>query len=79
VPDEPDLWRTALATDDPVTALRTAVRARLAAGDTREQVTGQLTRLVLDLREEGRPDEHEDPVLDVLDMLAGWCAPGAAL
>jgi hypothetical protein len=31
------------------------------------------------LRQEQRPDEDEDPVLDVLDMLAGWCAPGSAL
>ena len=39
----------------------------------------QLTRLVLELRQQERPDEDEDPILDVLDMLTGWCAPGSAL
>lgn len=73
------VWRQALADDDPVRALRALARHRLAAGDPREQVIEELTRLVLDLREEQRPEEAEDPILDVLDMLTGWCAPGSAL
>jgi hypothetical protein len=59
--------------------LRAAVQDQLAAGGSREQITEQLTQLVMVLRQEQRPDEDEDPVLDVLDMLAGWCAPGSAL
>jgi len=77
--DELDVWRRALAADAPVDALRAAVQNRLAAGDPRDGVVEQLSRLVLELRQDGRPDEDEDPILDVLDMLAGWCAPGSAL
>ncbi len=28
--------------------------------------------------DEQRPGEDEDPILDVLDMLTGWSAPGSA-
>ncbi|GIF37194.1 hypothetical protein [Actinoplanes xinjiangensis] len=79
MPEALEGWRKALAADDPVQSLRAAVQDQLAAGDSREQVTEQLARLVMTLRQEQRPDEEEDPVLDVLDMLAGWCAPGSAL
>ncbi|GAA1630455.1 hypothetical protein [Actinoplanes couchii] len=79
MPDDLKRWRNALATDDAVQALRAAVQDELAAGDSREQITEQLSRLVMVLRQEQRPDEEEDPILDVLDMLAGWCSPGSAL
>jgi hypothetical protein len=79
VTDEFAVWRPALAADDPVEALRSLVRRRLAAGVPREQVTGELTRLVLDLRRARQPEAAEEPVLDVLDMLTGWSAPGSAL
>ncbi|GAA0918763.1 hypothetical protein [Virgisporangium aurantiacum] len=77
--DELDVWRRALAADDPVEDLRAAAQDRLAAGESRDRVIEQLTQLVLELRQEQRPDEDEDPVLDVLDMLTGWCAPGSAI
>jgi hypothetical protein len=79
VSDDLDVWREARTAGNPVQSLRAAVQDRLAAGDSREQITEQLTRLVMALRQEQRPDEEEDQVLDVLDMLAGWCAPGSAL
>jgi hypothetical protein len=59
--------------------MRNVVQKRLAAGESREHVIEQLTRLVLELRQEQWPDEDEDRILDVLDMLTGWCAPGSAL
>lgn len=79
MPDDLERWRKTLAADDATQTLRAAVQDRLAAGDSREQITEQLTRLVMALRQEQRPDEEEDPVLDVLDMLTGWCRPGSAL
>lgn len=77
--DELDGWRQALAADNSVQGLLTLVRHRLAAGDAREQVIEQLTRLILEMRREQRPERDEDPILDVLDMLTGWGAPGSAL
>jgi hypothetical protein len=79
VSDDLDVWRDCLAADNPTRNLRVAVQDRLAAGDSREQIIEQLTRLVMALRQEQRPDEEEDPLLDVLDMLTGWGAPGSAL
>jgi hypothetical protein len=79
MPDDLRIWRDALAAEDPVHRLRALAQERLSAGDSRELVVEQLTRLVHQLREEQRPDGTEDPILDVLDMFAGWCAPGSAL
>lgn len=79
MPDELTDWREALAAGDPVARLRAVVRQRLAGGQPRERIVEELTRLVHSLRAQQRPDEEEEPILDVLDMLSGWCAPGAAL
>lgn len=78
-PDDLAGWRRALDGHEPVESLRGAVRSRLAAGESHDQIIEQLTRLVMALRQEERPDEEEEPILDVLDMLTGWCAPGSAL
>jgi hypothetical protein len=79
MPDDLQIWRDALASEEPVHRLRTLAQDRLSAGDSRELVVEQLTRLVHRLRHEQRADGDEDPILDVLDMFAGWCAPGSAL
>ena len=67
-------FHEALAATEPLAEFRKAVREQLAAGRTREDITRALDRLRTMLKESGR-DHDEDLVLEVLDLLAGWCSP----
>lgn len=50
----------------------------LKSGYPRETLLEDFKRLVLKLRAADRAD-LEDDVLEVLDVLTGWCAPNARL
>jgi hypothetical protein len=56
--------------------LRDLVETMVRAGRSREDVYEDLKRLVMDLRHEER-DELEDAVMNVMDLLTGWCSPSA--
>ena len=47
-------------------------------GVSRDTLYENLKILALDLRREGRED-LEDEVLEVMDVLSGWCAPSAQI
>jgi hypothetical protein len=68
----------ALRTDAPQTALVALVRALLAEGFDEGEALGVLERARAQLRQEGR-EADEDAVLEVMDLLVGWCSPGARL
>jgi hypothetical protein len=55
-------------------ALRSVVSALLGAGQAGEMLLEDLTAIRALL-----PEEQEDKVLDVMDLLAGWCGPSARL
>ena len=57
-------------------ALQDQVEQMARAGHTREALYEDLKHLALELRRDGR-DDLEDNVLDVMDVLVGWCAPSA--
>ncbi len=59
-------------------ALRDLVETMVRAGRSRDAVYEDLKRLVMDLRHESR-DELEDAVMDVMDVLTGWCSPSARI
>lgn len=61
-----------------VDALHELSEGLLKSGYPRELLLEDLKRLVLDLRAGGR-SESDDDVLEVLDVLTGWCAPSARL
>ena len=70
-------------------------RGRLASAIDKDPVTGNLRAVVSALLEEGEtatvlledlaalrrlyPDDTADRVMDVMDMLSGWCGPNARL
>ena len=59
-------------------ALHDEAEEMIRAGYSREALYGDLRRLLLDLRRDGR-DDLEDDVMDVMDVLVGYCAPSARL
>lgn len=59
-------------------ALYDLSRELLDSGYPREALLDDLKHLIFGLREIG-DEEREDDVLEVLDVLTGWCAPGARL
>ena len=67
-----------LCADDPFAALSTVVRALVEEGESREALYEELERLRATLRHHGRHD-RDDIVLDVMDLLAGFCAPQARI
>lgn len=58
--------------------LQDQVERMVRAGESRDALYEELKRLALALRREGRED-LEDEVMDVMDVLVGWCAPSARL
>lgn len=68
-----DLW-TALSQPGREGVMLAAVKARLAAGESKQEVLTALTRLRQKLVEEER-DEDEDVVLEVMDFVVGWASP----
>ncbi|MBA2345914.1 MAG: hypothetical protein H0V83_12625 [Rubrobacter sp.] len=62
-----------------LTTIRQYTADRLAEGYPREELYAELDRARDLLEERGAPDEAEDPILDVMDFLVGFCSPGAKL
>jgi len=62
-----------------LTAIRQYAADRLAEGYPREELYAELDRARALLEARGAPDEAEDPILDVMDFLVGFCSPGAKL
>jgi uncharacterized protein with von Willebrand factor type A (vWA) domain len=59
-------------------ALQDYVEQMVRAGSPRDALYEDLKRLVLELRRDGR-DDLEDEVMEVMDVLVGYCAPSALL
>ena len=60
-------------------AIRRYAADLLAEGYTREELYAELGRARDASEKRGAPEEAEDPILDVMDSLVGWCSPGARL
>lgn len=73
-----ELVEAALRSPRPEGELRGTVRALLASGYQREPLVRELNRVRIELEEGGREAEG-DLLFDLLDALAGWCAPEVAL
>jgi hypothetical protein len=72
-------YHTALASADPLMALRETVRRELRDNHMpRGALLEALEELRVELREGGRED-LEDIVLEVMDFVTGWCSPQARI
>ena len=69
-----DRFAEALASARPFDSLSEAVRALVDRGDPPQGIYDQLQVFALELRADGR-ETDEDIVLDVMDLLVGFCAP----
>jgi hypothetical protein len=68
-------FERALASPDPLAALREAVATELHDYDAdRDEVFSCLAEEVLSLRDAGREDD-EETVTSVMDFMEGWSAP----
>ena len=75
-----DGFLEALRSPTPASELRRVVRERALAGRTAAEISHELESLLVRLR--GEPtagDADEELLLDLLDAIAGWCHPTAAL
>ena len=63
-----DAWNTG----DPMTRHRAAERL---AGEGHEEsaILDALNTLLLEVRAAGADDDTEEPIMNVMDRLAGWC------
>jgi hypothetical protein len=59
--------------------IREYARELLDGGYPRDHLYSDFERAVEMVRERSASDEAEDPILDVMDFLVGWCSPGAKL
>jgi hypothetical protein len=59
--------------------IREYARELLDNGYPRGELYGDFGRAVEMVRSRSAPDEAEDPILDVMDFLVGWCSPGGKL
>jgi hypothetical protein len=57
-------------------ALQDQVERMIRAGRSRDELYEDLKHLTLELRRDGHSD-LEDAVMDVMDVLVGWCSPSA--
>ncbi|MDQ4071013.1 MAG: hypothetical protein M3203_16315 [Actinomycetota bacterium] len=64
----------ALEAHKPLEAMRQLATERLSEGSTREQIRNELEQLRRQLQAESR-EADEDIVLEVLDLIEGWCSP----
>ncbi len=58
--------------------LQDLVEELIADGHPRDELYEKLKHVALVLRRDGRED-LEDEVLEVMDVLSGWCAPSARI
>lgn len=68
----------ALHAATPAESLREIVRSLLAQGHGRRSVCEELEKLRGALQGDGR-EADDDVVLDVMDLLTGWCRPEARI
>jgi hypothetical protein len=68
----------AMCADDSFAALSGVVRTLAEQGTPREALYEELERLRSALRHHGR-DDQDDIILDVMDLLTGFCAPHARI
>lgn len=59
--------------------IRAYARELLDGGYPRDELYADFERAVETVRQRSSDDEAEDPILDVMDFLVGWCSPGAKL
>jgi len=59
--------------------LRKYARERLDSGYPNDQLYADFMAASDQISERGVGEEREDAILDVMDFLTGWCAPGARL
>lgn len=64
---------------DALAEIRRYAAGLLAGGHPREELYAELDRARDLLEARGAPEEAEDPILDVMDLIVGWCSPGAKL
>lgn len=64
----------AALSEDPTAKMRTLAQRFLDAGTHAEQLLQDL-----DAIREAVPEQTEESVLEVMDLLTGWCAPSARL
>lgn len=59
--------------------IRKYARELLDGGYPREELYADFERAVEVVRQRSSDAEAEDPILDVMDLLVGWCSPGVKL
>lgn len=62
-----------------VGTIREYARETLDSGYPREALLEDFERARGVLESRGAHGDTEDPILDVMDFLVGWCSPGARL
>ncbi len=68
----------ALRSARPVEQLREFAFGKLRQGHEQQDVLAEFEQARQHLREAGR-EQDEDAVMDVMDMLVGWCSPHVKL
>ena len=69
---------SALSARDALAALRAEAKALLTEGVGKEALLAVLQNCVMRMRAANREND-EDVLLDVMDLLTGWCAPSAKI
>jgi hypothetical protein len=70
-----EAWQEALAAEAPLKALSDVARQRVAEGTERDDLIAELQEFLDVLYEEDR-EADADTVLEVMDFIVGYCAPG---
>jgi hypothetical protein len=65
---------------DPAKTIRAVVSDLALEGKRKEEIYELLEKLLLELRSQKcHREDQEDPVLDAMDALTGWCSPPSRL
>ncbi len=72
------IFEQALASSNRVGELRKIAQEMLDGGAQPEVVLKRFEQIRASLRESGREDD-EDTIMDVMDMISGWCSPHMTL
>ncbi len=75
----PESLCSATTATNPAGALRAAVIELRRAGHTQSELSDWLNELLAVVRQGDLPAAAEDPILDTLDAVVGWCHPTARL
>jgi len=68
------VFEVALSSPDPIGSLRAMAMDRLARGHDRSAIASSFEEARQQLRIADR-EADEDAVMDVMDLLVGWCSP----